>query len=178
MKVIKHAILGSLICGVLANAGVAQSYSSPGQSWSAVYGFSSSSDRSVALSQAQAIRAAEMPQQQPVYNTYNDNRSNYIQVNTRGGDASGTSHIGDEIGQQTYSVGASNTSTTNVTIEGNNNSITNTNGATSAGCVDGSIVTSTTSEAGAYVPPLNQTQDPYLTVGDSSTVTSTCAPLE
>ncbi|WP_071675933.1 hypothetical protein [Nioella nitratireducens] len=130
---------------------MAQSFSSPGQNWSASWGFNSASDRSVRLQEAQAIRSAE--QQGPtgpstvVYNTTtNDYRSNYQDLSAISGTLGPVDfHIGDEIGQNTNSVGAMNTGQTTIEVHGDSNLIDATNSADSAGCVDGSVVNDTLS---------------------------------
>lgn len=173
-------ILAALSLGLLLTGHAqAQSYTSAGQSWNTVFGFASASDRSVALQRAQAVRAAEQGTDQPVYNynTYSDNRSNYIETNTSGGDVTGASQIGDQIGEETYSVGALNTGSTTITNNGSNNVITANNTATSSGCVDGSIIHSSTDTTGGTSAgggtDAGYTQ-PYVTVTDSGTVTSDC----
>jgi hypothetical protein len=129
-----------------AETAVAQNYSGYGQSWSSVYGFGSPSNQSVGLQRADMIRKAENGTDRPIINTNNyfDNRSGYIETNSGGGDVLGNSQIGDAIGQQTYSVGALNTGSTTITVEGSNNLIEANNSATSDGCVDGSIHTTST----------------------------------
>jgi hypothetical protein len=120
----------------------AQNAGSPGQSWSGTWNFGSPADRGLALQTAQAIRAARQAPLSPVYNTYNttDNRTNYQEY--VGGDGSvmgGSFQVGDQIGQNTNSIGSMNTGTTNIEITGSNNAVNATNGADNSGCVDGSI---------------------------------------
>lgn len=123
----------------------AQNYGSTGTGWSANWGFSSSNDRSLGLATAQAIRTARTAPLAPVYNTYNettyDNRGNYQEYNLTDSAtvAGGAFHIGDQIGQNTNSIGSMNTGTTNIDVQGSGNSIVATNGADNTGCVDGSI---------------------------------------
>lgn len=175
-------LAASLILAISAPA-AAQNYSSAGQSWAGVFGFNTASDRSVALQRAEAIRNAEEGDPQVVYNTnnYNDNRSNYIEVDSGGGTISGSSQIGDAIGEQTYSVGALNTGSTTITVEGDNNSLVANNTAESSGCVDGSIVHSSTTtspgaaDANAYGGLGSSYTLPYVTVTDSGQVNSACA---
>lgn len=120
---------------------LAQNFGSSGQSWSGTWGFSSPSERALGLQTAQAVLAARQGPVSPVYNTHNDNRSNYQELNSFGSSAlsGGGFHIGDEIGQNTNSIGSMNTGTTNIDIDGSSNSVVATNGADNAGCVDGSI---------------------------------------
>jgi hypothetical protein len=121
---------------------LAQNYGSSGQSWTSNWGFSSVGDRSLNLQTAQAIRAARQSPVNPVYNTYNttDNRSNYQDYNGGAGAVMGGDfQIGDQIGQNTNSIGSMNTGTTTIDINGNSNSVVATNGAENTGCVDGSI---------------------------------------
>lgn len=120
----------------------AQNYGSSGQSWTSNWGFASVGDRSLGLQTAQAIRSARQTALSPVYNTYNstDNRTNYQEYN--GGEGAvmgGGFQVGDQIGQNTNSIGSMNTGTTDINITGNSNSVVATNGADNTGCVDGSI---------------------------------------
>jgi hypothetical protein len=120
----------------------AQNYGSSGQSWTSTWGFSSVPERSLSLQTAQAIRSARQAPLNPVYNTYNttDNRTNYQEY--IGGDGAvmgGGFQIGDQIGQNTNSIGSMNTGTTSIDINGSGNSVIATNGADNSGCVDGSI---------------------------------------
>lgn len=133
------AWIAALTC---AGAAQAQNYGSSGQSWTTTWGFSSVNERSLSLQTAQAIRAARQPAIAPVYNTYNtyDNRTNYQEYS--GGDGAvlgGDFHVGDDIGQNTNSIGSMNTGTTNIDIAGNGNSVIATNESDNTGCVDGSI---------------------------------------
>ncbi|RGP36924.1 hypothetical protein D1012_12285 [Pseudotabrizicola alkalilacus] len=81
------------------------------------------------------------------YNT--DNRANYVEVISEGS-VSTEYQIGDQIGQNTNSVGSMNTGTTTIDIQGNSNSIHAINSADNTGCVDGSALTNTmTSPVGA-----------------------------
>lgn len=125
----------------LGQPALAQNFGSTGQSWSGTWGFSSPSERALGLQTAQAILAARQGPTAPVYNTYNDNRSSYQELNSFGSSAltTGGFHIGDDIGQNTNSIGSMNTGTTNIDIDGSSNSIVATHGADNTGCVDGSI---------------------------------------
>jgi len=135
-------ILLVLSIPIAANA---QSYSSSGQNWSGSYGFPSVSERSLAIQQAQAMWNAQNPARtEVIYNTYNDARSNYVETNTTGA-VTTDFQIGDEIGQQTYSVGSLNTGSTEIEVIGDGNSIIAENSADSSACVDGSIATVTSS---------------------------------
>jgi hypothetical protein len=122
----------------------AQSVGSPGSSWSGGWSFSSGTDRSIALQQAQMIRQAEGGvEPSSVYNTYNDSRSNYIESNSAGGEVAADLHIGDEIGENTYAVGSLNTGSTTITVDGDGNLIDANNSSETNGCVDGSIASGT-----------------------------------
>lgn len=130
----------ALACGAGSSA-LAQNYASSGQSWSSSYGFSSATDRSLRLQQAQVVRTAEQgADPTSVYNTtnYYDNRSGYIETNATG-DVTGDQQIGDQIGQQTYSVGSLNTGSNTIEVHGSGNVIDAVNAARTNGCVDGSI---------------------------------------
>lgn len=125
----------------------ASAQSSPGQNWSAGWGFQTANDRAVGLSRANAIMQAEKgPTPTTVMNTTNynttDNRSNYVDVTTAG-DVSTDYQIGDDIGQNTNSVGSMNTGNTTIDINGDSNSIHAINSADNTGCVDGSALTNT-----------------------------------
>lgn len=120
---------------------MAQTYGSAGQNWSSTYAFASETRKSLTLQQAQIIRDAEAAPQagpQTTYNVSNDNRSNYVQVDTDG-DVTTDYQIGDEIGQQTYAVGSINTGSTSITTEGDGNTIRADNLAENTGCIDGSL---------------------------------------
>jgi len=122
----------------------AQNAGTPGASWSGTWNFGSVSDRSLGLQTAQAVRQAQQAQIAPIYNTYNtnnnDNRSNYQEFTNGDGTLSaGEFHIGDQIGQNTNSIGSMNTGTTTIDITGSNNAVNASNGADNSGCVDGSI---------------------------------------
>jgi len=123
----------------------AVSQTSPGQNWSSGWGFRSANDRSVGYQRANTIRLA---QQAPgpstvVNNVYNnDNRSNYVDVNS-GGPVTTDFQIGDDIGQNTNSVGSMNTGSTTIEVNGSGNDLNAINSADNSGCVDGSALTST-----------------------------------
>jgi hypothetical protein len=144
IRITAIAVLGLLLSG--SGAALAQNFSTSGQNWSGSWGFGSTSERSLAIQRAQAIRAAEAPTPQSVitYNTTNDNRQNYV-------DTSGNQdqtltldfHIGDAIGQNTNTVGAMNTGHTTIDINGSGNVIDAVNAADSRGCLDGSVANTT-----------------------------------
>lgn len=137
-------------------AGIAQNFGSAGQNWSTSWYFSSPTDRSIALQQAQIIRQAEIgANATTTYNTYYDNRSNYIETHTGGGAAASDLHVGDQIGENTYAVGSLNTGSTTITVKGDGNSVTAVNSADTAGCVDGSITSATLPEGYPYLPSLS-----------------------
>lgn len=151
--------LPALIVAMTCQTAQAQSVSSSGVSWSAQWGFSSGTDRSIALQQAQIIRQAEGGvDPSTVYNTYNDSRSNYIESNSAGGAVAADLHIGDEIGENTYAVGSLNTGSTTITVDGDGNTIDANNSSETNGCVDGSIASGTpvlssgTPAPGTYLP--------------------------
>lgn len=121
--------------------------SSPGQDWSAGWSFQTATDRSVALSRATTIRQMQGAQgPTTVVNTNNyyntDNRANYVEVVSDGA-VSTDYQIGDDIGQNTNSVGSMNTGNTTIDIQGDSNAIHAINSADNTGCVDGSALTST-----------------------------------
>lgn len=138
---------------LLSLPAAAQNYGSAGGSWSANWGFSSASDRSLRLQEAQAIRSAQQSAgPTTVVNTtnYNDSRSNYQEIlGGDGGLGAIDFQIGDAIGQNTNSVGAMNTGSTEITVTGSDNYIDAINSADSQGCVDASILTETLSMLGS-----------------------------
>lgn len=135
---------------------LAQNFTSTGQSWSGSWGFSSATDRSIALQQAQVLRQVEKGNKDPqtVYNTYNDSRSNYIEATSLKGSVTTDLHVGDEIGENTYAVGSLNTGNTTISVDGNGNVIDSVNSADTRGCVDGSInaLTSPSEQQSPYLP--------------------------
>lgn len=140
-------LLGFSFIALLASVMVAsaQNISGQGTNWSGSWGFSSATDSSVKLNQAQVIRQAEQGTDPTslyyTYNTYNtDNRQNYSETQVTG-DGSTTVEVvgGDKIGQQTYSVGSLNTGSTEIHVSGDGNYVDANNSATTNGCVDGSI---------------------------------------
>lgn len=135
------ALAAMFVCMSGAEVVQAQGFSGGGQNWSASWGFLSASDRSIALQQAQMIRNAENgADPTSVYNTYNDNRYNYIDTTNPGdGTVNADLHIGDEIGTNTNSVGAMNTGSTTIELNGDGNTVIADNTAESTGCVDGSV---------------------------------------
>src|SRR6056297_2864924 len=148
--------LAALVVGATPCVALAQNVSSSGASWSSGWGFASASDRNVALSRSQAIRQAKSAGgPSTVVTTNNDNRSNYVENITDRGTITASmqngdiiDHLGDEIGNNTNSVGSMNTGTTNLTIDGSNNDVVATNSADNTGCVDGSVNTSSSSLPG------------------------------
>mgnify|MGYP007022321608 CR=1 FL=1 len=136
---------------LLPTVSIGQGYSSSGSNWSGGWGFQSSTSNSVMVQRAQAIWNMENYQKpqaaQTTVNTdtqyfvTNDNRSAYQEFITGEGDLGDVdiNFNGDEIGQNTNSIGAMNTGETNIEVNGSDNSITALNEADSDGCVDGHI---------------------------------------
>lgn len=155
IKIMKLAV-GCCCLGLGAQPAQAQNFSSSGQSWSSTWGFSSPTDRSIALQQAQVLRQVEDPAAQPetVYNNYYDNRSNYVEAHSQDGSITVDNHVGDEIGENTYAVGALNTGSTTITVDGDGNVIDSINSADTQGCVDGSInaMPLNTTDTSTYLP--------------------------
>lgn len=110
-------ILFSLFASSLALPVAAQNSDSAGANWNSSWGFATTAERSLGLSQAQTQRAARMaPAAGPVtYETVYNNTTN------------------------TNTVGAMNTGDTTVTVTGDGNSLNTTSTADSAGCLDGSV---------------------------------------
>ncbi len=150
-----HPIKLIFMSGVVALVpfGAALAQSSPGQDWSGGWSFQTANDRSVGLARATSIRQAEGVQgPTSVINTNNyyntDNRANYVEV-ISDGPVSTEYQIGDQIGQNTNSVGSMNTGNTTIDINGNSNTIHAINSAENTGCVDGSALTNTMATPGA-----------------------------
>lgn len=121
---------------------IAQNSNAPGGNWNGSWGFASTSERSLALSQAQTQRLARQPAVNPVtYSTVYNNTTN------------------------TNTVGAMNTGDTNVTVNGEGNHLNTTSTAGSTGCLDGSVgfTTVETNSTGAAQPF-------YFSVSDSGAV--------
>lgn len=156
-SLLNGASVALCLVAFVATTSQAQNFTSSGQSWSGSWGFSSATDRSIALQQAQVLRQIENPTAQPetVYNNYYDNRSNYVEANSQNGDVSTDYQIGDEIGENTYAVGSLNTGNTTIAVDGNSNVIDSVNSADTRGCVDGSINT---------LPSADAQTSPYLPV--------------
>jgi hypothetical protein len=134
--------LVALFSVTLPMVATAQSVGSPGTSWSGEWNFSSGTDRSIALQQAQVIRQAEGGvDPSTIYNTYNDSRSNYVETNSGGGSVTTDLQVGDQIGENSYAVGSMNTGSVTITVDGDGNTIDASNSAETNGCVDGSINT-------------------------------------
>lgn len=151
MRHITLAFVSGAIAMIYSNMAIAQS--SPGQDWSTGWSFQTATDRSVALSRATTIRQMQGVQgPTSVINTSNyyntDNRANYVEV-TSDGPVSTEYQIGDQIGQNTNSVGSMNTGNTTIDINGNSNTIHAINSADNTGCVDGSALTNTMATPGA-----------------------------
>lgn len=126
------------LCVVACGTGavVAQDISSPGANWSGGWGFASTSEQSLRLQSAQAMLAARNAGRTTSITTY-DNRTNYQEVNVAAGASnSADMQMGDN---SSYSVGALNTGTTDITVTGDNNSVDSTIRADSEGCIDGSL---------------------------------------
>lgn len=121
----------------------AQNMTGVGQTWSGTWGFETASDRSIALQRAQMIKTAEQGADATTvnhYETYNDNRSNYIDSNNSStGNVTAEIHNGDEIGTNTNAVGAMNTGSTTITLSGDGNNVSSNNSADTSGCIDGSV---------------------------------------
>jgi len=143
MNLIILVSLTSAVLSLLSTPSLAQNISGVGQTWSGTWGFESASDRSIALQRAQMIKTAEQgadPTTVNNYETYYDNRSNYIETNNSGaGSVAAEVHNGDEIGTNTNAVGAMNTGSTTITLSGDGNNVSSNNSADTSGCIDGSV---------------------------------------
>ncbi|WP_323039612.1 hypothetical protein [Gemmobacter sp.] len=146
------------VCTVLARATIAltlatapvaaQNFSTSGQNWSGGWGFSGTAERTLSVQRAQAMQQVENASSGPstviTYNTWNDNRSNF--VDNSGSDGLTQTldfQVGDTIGQNTNTIGAMNTGQTTIEITGSGNSVSAINGADSNGCLDGSVTNTT-----------------------------------
>ncbi|WP_322896299.1 MULTISPECIES: hypothetical protein [unclassified Yoonia] len=148
MKYLKVTIPILALIGSIGSGGnaIAQNFTSSGNDWGAGWGFQSATDRSLGIQQAQAIRSAVTqpgPSTVVSNSTYNsaDNRSGYVDASGLGASYGQLDiHLnGDKIGQNTNAIGAMNTGTTNIDVNGNNNWVDATNAADSSGCIDGSV---------------------------------------
>lgn len=142
----RSAVVAVAMVALSTVPALAQNFTSTGQSWSGSWGFSSATDRSIALQQAQVLRQVERGTADPqtTYNNYYDNRSNYVEATSLEGSITTDLHVGDEIGENTYAVGSLNTGNTTISVDGNSNFIDSVNSADTQGCVDGSIRSLTT----------------------------------
>lgn len=118
--------------------------------WNSSWQFSNVTRRTLTLQQADLIAKMENgfydsfgPAQTTVINNTNtDNRSNYIEtINEGEGVGSIENKIGDDIGQNTNTVGSMNTGSTTIEVTGSNNEIDAYNTSRNTGCLDGSINT-------------------------------------
>lgn len=136
-------VLAALVC--LAAPSDAQNVDSSGSNWNGSWGFASTAERSLGLSQAQTQRAArQAPTPGSVsYQTVYNNNTN------------------------TNTVGSMNTGDTTVTVTGDGNSLNTTSSADSDGCLDGSV-SWTTAETGTT----GSSQDYYVAVTDGGTATN------
>lgn len=146
-QLLNLSLLISFLLAAFPNSGFAQNTSSSGSSWSSGWGFASASDRNVALSRSQAVRQAKTENAPTtVVNNVTDNRSNYVENITDEGSINSSmqngdviDHLGDQIGNNTNSVGSMNTGSTNLTVEGDNNHLVANNTSDNTGCIDGSV---------------------------------------
>jgi|GEM_PF-1168769 len=150
-KARSRVLISIIFLGLTASNVNAQNFSGAGESWSSSWGFSSVSDRSLALQQAQVIKNAEqgvpptsVSNNYVTNSTLYDNRSNYVEANAGGGVITTDQHIvgNDEIGQKTYAVGSINTGSTTIDVLGSDNTVSAINSADSKGCIDGSVSSS------------------------------------
>lgn len=127
----------------IAGTAAAQSPYDGGNDWSRSWGFPSVGEASVALQRAQAVRNARRdPGPATVIYNRTDNRANYIESTSTSGEITADLNVGDKIGTNTNAVGAMNTGNTEVTIDGQGNTVGVDNWADNHGCTDGSVTTS------------------------------------
>lgn len=118
MATFPSAPLALVVLAFGASAALAQNVTSSGASWNASWGFASNADRALGLAQAQAILAARSGDPSTVVYNYNTTDNRQINTNT---------------------VGAMNTGSTTITVEGEGNTITAATTSDSQGCLDGSV---------------------------------------
>lgn len=137
----RHSVAAAVLCLMLPAGAMAQNTGTPGASWSGTWGFASTAERTLLIQQAEAMRTKGPTTVTNTYNTYNtDSRQNYQEIVGTGGLGNVDFQLnGDRIGQNTNTIGAMNTGTTNIEITGDRNVVDATNAADSAGCLDGSI---------------------------------------
>jgi hypothetical protein len=159
------AALVLAVANLLALPAMAQNFASSGTSWSGSWGFATSVERSVNLQTAQAVRAARTTGPQSVVTSITDNRTNYVDYTA----APGSGFVSDfRVGNDsTNTVGAMNTGDTRVTITGDGNIVTASNGADSVGCQDGSILSSV---LGTSSPLVAQADGSFAPSGISASV--------
>jgi hypothetical protein len=175
-------LLVAFLLSFAPDLSAAQNLLAPGQGWASSWNFGSVSDRSIALQRAQAIRSASNPVgPQTVVTTNNDNRSNFIENIMDGGTMTSTiqngdiiDHLGDQIGNNTNSVGAMNTGTTEITITGDQNAVTATNAADNNGCTDASVNTSTQTLPGIGSLSVSGSQPNVVGAGDVGARSTSC----
>ena len=149
MSLVRHITFVAAVAAGLGTCANAQS--APGTDWSSGWSFRNSNQVSVGTSRANImLQARKSAGPSTVVNTTNyyntDNRTNYMDVATDG-DVSTDFQVGDDIGQNTNSVGSMNTGNTTIDVAGSNNMIDAVNSADNTGCVDGSVFN------GSVVPP-------------------------
>ncbi len=172
----RHWICGGVFALAAAMPEVASSQSAAGD-WNNSWQFSNVTRRTLTLQQADLIAKMENgfydsfgPAQTTVINNNNtDNRSNYIETINEG-DGVGTieNKIGDDIGQNTNTVGSMNTGSTTIEVAGSNNSIDAYNTSRNTGCLDGSINTASNNT----LPEGRSTQSVLSDVLGASSVSS------
>lgn len=179
---ITKPILFAFVLSFAADLSAAQNLLTPGQGWASSWNFGSVSDRSIALQRAQAIKSASSPiGPQTIVTTNNDNRSNFIENIVDGGTMTSTiqngdiiDHLGDQIGNNTNSVGAMNTGTTEIMITGDQNVVTATNAADNDGCTDASVNTSTQTLPGIGSLSVSGSQPNVVGAGDVGARSTSC----
>lgn len=138
--------LGALV----AVPALAQNVSLPSNDWNSSWGFSSTSEQSLRLLQADLIEKQEEGYyeslgDQTFYVTNNvTNNNDFSQGRmeihaSEGAELDISNRTGEEIGQNTNVIGAINESSTTIEVPGAGNNVTAINEALSTGCQEGSI---------------------------------------
>ena len=146
-KICSTVIAAVAFAGSIAGAPAFAGSSDAGNDWGSNYDFASPAEQTLRLLQADLIAKSENDYYDNIGKTNitvnNDNRQGSFDTVNNSGDGSvdKTTQIGDNIGQNTNVIGAVNSSTTDVTIKGDNNTVTATNGASNNGCLNGGITT-------------------------------------
>jgi hypothetical protein len=145
----KSIVLSAVVAVALAPSMALADSEDVGNDWGSNWGFPSAARDTVGLLQADLLEKQENDYYDGLGKvnvnnnvTYDNRQGSFDTITAQdGGSVDVTTHVGDNIGQNTNVIGAINNSNTSVNVEGSGNTITTTNGATNTGCLNGSITT-------------------------------------